>query len=101
MNYEYMKIEHRFNKKFLETFNLELGSKITIRKWKYEMDVNREVEITWINPYYYWFGSEEGSISPRDIVSINGVDVREQIKQMITEKEKEQDDATKKYLSKL
>jgi hypothetical protein len=97
-NEEYIKEEHLYNKKVLEKFNLNIGSKIVIKKY---CDCSeKEVQIAWINHHYHWFGTDEGQIFPEEIISINDINVQDEIKKLREIKEQNQAKSLATYLAK-
>jgi len=80
---EYIKQEHKFNKELFDKYNLKVGSVITIKRH----EEIKQITISWVNPYYWWFGNEkDGWILPRELIEINGIKVKEDIEQMMKER---------------
>ena len=71
--------EHEFNKLFLKNFNLRKGSKI---KYKNRFGEIKTVELDWINPHWFWFGSKEQWILPKQVIEIEGKDVQDEMLKM-------------------
>jgi len=70
---------HEFNKLFLEHFKVKEGSEI---KYKNRFGEIKKVEIAWINPHWFWFGSKEQWILPKQVIEIEGKDVQGEILKM-------------------
>jgi len=69
---------HLFNKKLIEEFEIKNGTEMMIT----QNGEIKKVVVNWINPFYYWFGSDDIWILPEKIISINGKDVMEKIAKM-------------------
>jgi hypothetical protein len=78
MNNEPIEAAHALNKKIIEEFNIKIGTKMLVKNY----DGDKEETITWINPHYYWIGSEKGWIFPHSIISVEGRPAKDKIEEM-------------------
>jgi hypothetical protein len=72
---------HFFQKRLVEEFEINLGTKMVIIYNGQEKNIN----INWINPHYLWLGENEIWVIPEKIISINGEDVKEKISKIKNE----------------
>jgi hypothetical protein len=75
---EKIKKEHELNKAIVDRFKILYGTKMTIES----NGQTKEVTIDWINPYYFWFGSKDRWVLPKEIITIDGQEVKEKIEKM-------------------
>jgi hypothetical protein len=69
MRDDLIEAEHKKYKEFLQEHNLKVGSTVKIKKYReYGDETITEMNITYINPHYGWFGSGDHPIKPEDIV---------------------------------
>jgi hypothetical protein len=76
MNEKPIEQAHLFNKMMVERFRIMKGTTMVVNAY----GGKHEITIGWVNPHYYWFGSDyDGWILPESIISINGINAEETI----------------------
>lgn len=73
-----IKMEHLFQWLMVVAFKIQKGTKMRVKDCC-TFGGEKEITIDWINSYYFWFGDKDKQIQPRDIISIEGVDLKEKI----------------------